>query len=91
MDTEKIGYWLAVITFIIALIFFLWYVFGGSPTLDQTLIAFIASYTALFIYLDGKISKTDVKITDVERNLTNKLEDVERRLSDKIDAKLVKE
>lgn len=36
---------LAVITFIIAVIFAFWYIFGDSPTLEQALLIFIVGAT----------------------------------------------
>ena len=77
MNSKTATSWLVILAFIIVLILFLWYLLGSSPTLDQLIIAFMVSYSALFIYLDGKITRT-------ERELTNKIEDMERRIRGEI-------
>jgi len=68
------------ISFMLAIIFILWYLFGDSPTLEQTLIVFLLS-AVLKVYKEfydfkGEIRTSFGKVKDDMDYIKNKLDGV---------------
>lgn len=66
MDLIKIGNVLSWILLGIAILFALWYIFGNSPTLEQTLLSMFATYV---IKLHFSISKMNGTLGEIRGTL----------------------
>jgi len=77
MKLQDIIIW---VMFIISLLVVLWYFFGNSPTIEQTLLVLVISY--LFV-INGKMSQVGARLTMLERSFNHLAKDFKEHIQHK--------
>lgn len=91
METNQILNFLLILSIVLAVIFFIWYISGNSPTAQEVLVVFVLP---LYVFVFSVYEKVNKKIDNLHKIIFETRENMQKELGamkiilSKIEAKL---